>query len=129
MSKVKTLVVTKEDLAWEILGDDAQYWGDNGDGCDGNANMPCEPITNDAVVAAGAGSHVAATYYNLGELQEAFATMGLLTPAYFAEINGNQPDECGYDDCREAVEAAADDNRLLLWSGYSSMDVFVIVWK
>ena len=62
----KTLKITgREELAWEILGELAGLYGDNGGDPDGNAWLPSEPITEKEareVLAAGLGEMVDVLY-------------------------------------------------------------------
>lgn len=67
---MKTLLLNGKNLdaAYEILGDDAFLYGDNGGDSDGNGYLPSEQLENQKVVTAGFGEYVNALYLNDSEV-------------------------------------------------------------
>jgi hypothetical protein len=57
-----TLQITNTSKAFEMLGDNAGLYGDNGGDPDGNMWLPSQAFTSDDVVKAGYGKHVNARY-------------------------------------------------------------------
>ena len=134
--KFQTLLITNE-AAFVLLGENAGFYGDNGGDPDGNAWLPSQPLDMtddgvDAVIAAGFGVMVLATYTDLRDILLTVPPGVAANIRLAAEQNDSDPSIPGYQDVCSALagpwrDAYNSEHEAPRWAGYSSFD-FVIAF-
>ena len=124
------------DEAFEMLGDLAGLYGDNGGDPDGDLWVPKSPISFDEgkpITDAGYGIWTRAFYYDdMNDVGEMLHTFGYATTVEAcAEQQGILADEienCYYDLLRDALNINCDLGKIVGWAGYGNGESIVVVW-
>lgn len=123
---VRTLMlVDPSEDTWEMLGENAGFFGDNGGDPDGPSWLPSDILNEgdegvEEALALGEGKMALVRYYEgYDEINQAFVRRGYASPNALAEVNGK--DEMEDEEIEEAL------NQLpVSWAYYTGSETLVI---